>query len=194
MANKVRYGLEKVHIAFKDSDSVTQPAWEAPLAIPGAVRWTPEVVGDSSTFYADNNAYFVITANNGYTAELEMALIPNAILARMLGWEIDDNGMLVEVANGIGEKFALLGQVLGDEFNGRFVYWDCQASRPTKELTTKGESVEVNTDVLPVVISPIEVDGRSIVKGDLEYSTTNATEYNAFFSDVYVPTFTVPTP
>lgn len=190
--NKVTFGLDKVHIAFADTSSPTQPAWKTPVAIPGAVRFTPTAVGDASTFYADNTAYFVVTANNGYTAELEMALIPDTVLAEMLGWEIDDNGMLVELSDALPKKFALMGQVQGDQRNRRFVYYDCQATRPAKERTTKAETVTPTTDVLNVTISPIEIDDKKIVKGDLELSDTNATAYNAFFSAVYKPTFTPP--
>jgi phi13 family phage major tail protein len=181
--NKVTYGLEKVHVAFE-----TEPgAWETPIAIPGAVRWTPTPQGQSSTFRADNSPYFVITANDGYTGELEMALIPDAIQARMLGWEIDGNGMLVEVANGTPEKFALLGQVEGDKRNRRFVYWVCQAQRPSKEHRTTGETIEPNPDICALTVSPIEIAGKKVVKGVLELSDTNAAVYNSWFDAVVVP-------
>ncbi|GIP02107.1 hypothetical protein J28TS4_05140 [Paenibacillus lautus] len=192
--NKVTFGLSRVHIAFVDETAPDQPAWKAPVAVPGAVRWTPEAQGESSTFYADNTAYFLITSNNGYTGELEMANVPDEVKAEMLGWEIDDNGMLVEIADAKPKKFALMGEVQGDKRNRRFVYYDCQADRPAKELTTKGESVEPNTDVMNMSVSPIEIDNRMVVKGDLELSDTNATAFNSFFTTVYLPTFTVPTP
>lgn len=187
--NKVTFGLEQVHVAFLDETSPTQPAWEAPIPIPGAVRWTPDPQGESETFYADNGPYFVVTSNNGYTSELEIALLPDEIKARMLGWKIDDNGALIEVADGKPEKFAIMGQIQGDKRNRRFVYYDVQASRPSKELTTKGESTEVNPDVLPVTVSPIRVDERTIVKGDLELNESNAEAYNSFFEEVYLPVF-----
>jgi len=190
--NKVTFGLDKVHIAFADTTATEQPAWKAPVAVPGAVRWTPEAQGESTPFYADNMTYYVATSNNGYTGELEMANIPDEILAEMLGWVIDDNGMLVEVADAQPKKFALLGQVQGDQRNRRFVYYDCQATRPAKERTTKGESVEPTTDVLNVTVSPIEIENKMIVKGDLELSDTNATAFNGFFTAVYKPTFTPP--
>ncbi|MGF9909409.1 major tail protein [Brevibacillus porteri] len=192
--NKVTFGLEKVHIAFVDETATQQPAWKTPIHIPGAVRWTPEAQGESSTFYADNTAYFVVTSNNGYTGELELALVPDAVLAEMLGWEIDSKGMLVEISDAIPKKFALLGQVQGDQKNRRFVYYDCQASRPAKERKTKAESVEVTTDVLNLTVSPIEIGDKMMVKGDLELNDTNASAYNAFFSSVYTPTFGTPTP
>ncbi|MCM3783670.1 phage tail protein [Neobacillus mesonae] len=187
--NKVTFGLEQVHIAFLDETAADQPTWKTPIHIPGAVRWTPEAVGEASTFYADNVAYFVSTANNGYTGELEMANVPDEVTAEMLGWEIDSNGMLVEVSNALPKKFALMGQVQGDQRNRRFVYYDCQGTRPAKERTTQGESIEPTTDVLNLTVSPISLDGRTIVKGDLEANDTNATVYNSFFNSVYLPTF-----
>ncbi|MFN0222111.1 major tail protein [Paenibacillus sp. KR2-11] len=189
MSNLVTFGLEKVHIAFRDMENETQPSWEAPIALPGAVRWTPEAQGESSTFYADNTAYFIVSSNIGYTGELETALVPDALLARMLGWPIDSNGMLVETADANPAKFALLGQVLGDQRNRRFVYYDCQASRPAKERKTKAESIEVTTDVLKLSVSPIEIGEKKIVKGDIELSATNTAAYNAFFTQVYKPVF-----
>jgi phi13 family phage major tail protein len=185
--NKVTFGLEKVHIAFLTDD--TTPTWETPVAIPGAVRFSPEPQGEESTFYADNGPYFTYTSNNGYTAELEMANIPDDILAEMLGWEIDANGMLVETTDGTPKEFALLGQILGDKKNRRFVYYRCKASRPSKEHGTRAESVEPNTDTLNIRILPIEVNGKNLVRGVMELNDTNQAAYDAFFESVYLPTF-----
>lgn len=189
MENKVTYGFKNAHIAFMNSASLTPPEWEEPTAIPGAVRFTPTAQGQPSSFYADDSPYFVVTANNGYTAEIEMALVPDAILARMLGWEIDTNGMLVEVTDAIPEPFALLGEVSGDAKNRRFVYYNCIASRPAKEHTTKNESITPSTDIINATITPIEIGEKSIVKGVLELSDTNKTIYDAFFGSVLLPAF-----
>jgi phi13 family phage major tail protein len=183
--NKVTFGLEKVHIAFLTDEAT--PTWETPVPIPGAVRFSPEPQGEESTFYADNGPYFTYTSNNGYNAELEMANIPDNILAEMLGWEIDANGMLVETTDGMPKEFALLGQVLGDKKNRRFVYYRCKASRPTGELNTRGESVEPSTQTLNIRILPIEIGGKNVVRGVLELSDTNQAIYDAFFSTVTVP-------
>lgn len=164
--------------------------WGTPIAIPGAVRFTPTPQGEESMFYADNGPYFMYTSNNGYTAELEMALVPDSVLAEMLGWEIDSNGMLVEISDALPKEFALMGQVQGDVKNRRFVYYRCKASRPAKEHTTKAESATPNTDVLNLVILPIEINGKNVVKGVMELSETNATAYNAFFNAVTVPATT----
>jgi phi13 family phage major tail protein len=162
-------------------------SWGVPIAIPGAVGFKPKAEGKESMFYADNQQYYVATSNNGYTGDLEFALVPDAILAEMLGWTVDANGMLVEDADGIAKEFALLGQVEGDERNRRFVYYNCKASRPAKENKTKGESIEPATDVLSLTITPIEVNSKRIVKGVMELSSTNVAAYNAFFNAVTLP-------
>lgn len=187
MGNKVTFGLEQVHVAFINSQATSQPAWETPVAIPGAVRFSITPQGQEVKFYADDGVYFSAVTNDGYTAELEMALIPDTILAEMLGWEIDSNGMLVEIADGQAKEFALMGQVLGDQKNRRFVYYWCKASRSAKEHTTKGENIEPNTDVLTLTILPIEVNGKKIVKGVMELSETNQAAYEAFFNAVTLP-------
>jgi len=190
MTNKVTFGLEKVHIAFADDKGTTQPAWEAPIHIPGAVRHTPTAVGETSDFYADNGKYHTSSSNNGYTVEVEMALLPDAVKARMLGYPIDDNGAIIEIANATPSKFALMAEVQGDSRNRRFVYYDCQASRTAKENTTTSESKTPQTDVLSLSVSPIEIEGKTMVRADLELSDTNATAYNSFFDEVYVPKLT----
>jgi phi13 family phage major tail protein len=186
--NKVTFGLEKVHIAYLNATTPT-PTWDTPIHIPGAVRFSPEPQGEESTFHADNVPYFTYTSNTGYNAELEMANIPDEVLAALLGWEIDANGMLVETTDGEPKEFALLGQVLGDKKNRRFAYYRCKASRPSKEHSTRAESVEPATETLNIRILPIEVNGKNLVRGVMELNDTNQTAYDSFFTSVYLPTF-----
>lgn len=181
--NKVKYGLEKVHVAF-----VADEGWGEPRHIPGAVNLTMNPEGSENTFYADNTKYWVETSNNGYSGTLEMALVPDDVLAEMLGWEIDeDTGMLIEVADGRPKEFALLGQVQGDTRNRRFVYYRCVASRPADNAATKTESVTPNTDTLNITVLPIEHGNKKIVKSVLERDETNAAIFDAWFDEVTLP-------
>lgn len=184
--NKIMFGLEKVHIAFK-----SDVGYAAPIAVPGAVTMGLDAEGDTNTFYADNIAYFVITSNNGYTGSLEMALVPDEVLVEMMGWVIDKNGMVVEVADGIQKEFALLFEVKGNEKNKRYVYYNCKASRPSQEHNTKSESIEPDTQALDLTVSPEEVDGKMVTKGGLELSVENKLKYDAFFDEVLVPDFII---
>lgn len=185
--NKVTFGLEKVHIAFLD-DSGAAPAWGQPRHIPGAVNFSPEPQGENSSFAADNNTtYWSADSNDGYNGDLQMALVPDDALAEMLGWEIDSNGMLVEIADGKQKPFALMFEVKGDQKNRRNVYYNCMASRPGKEHATKAGAVEPSTDTLSLRIMPLEVNEKSIVKSVIELDDTNAAVYNGFFNAVTLP-------
>lgn len=186
--NKVTFGLRNVHVAFVTPGET--PAWEAPIAIKGAVKIAPSAVGGTETFYADDEKYFVMTTNNGYDVELEVANLTDEVKVKMLGWEVDDNGMVVEVQDAQSAPFALMGEVQGDAKARKFVYYHCTASRPSKEVNTKGETATPQTDAISMSVSPILLGGKRVVKGDLELSDTNKTAFDAFYTAVYTPVFT----
>ena len=79
MGNKVKFNLKNVHAA-KLTESVVQGVktytYATPVAIPGAVSISFNAEGESKPFYADGIVYFRSNTNNGYSGDLEMALIP----------------------------------------------------------------------------------------------------------------------
>lgn len=108
MGNKVKYNLKNVHAAKLTKDSEDRFIYATPQAIPGAVSISLEAEGDSSPFYADGIVYFRSTANNGYSGDLEIALIPEWFRTEILKEELDAKGVLVEKSNITEtEKFAL---------------------------------------------------------------------------------------
>ena len=187
MSNKVKYNLKNVHAAkLTESvvEGVTTYSYATPQAIPGAVSITLDAEGDSSPFYADGIVYFRSYANNGYSGDLEIALIPEWFRTEILKEVLDTNGVLVEKAdNTESVKFALLFEFDGDERAIRHVMYNCSASRPSIESSTKEETIEPGTETLSLTADPRE-DG--LVKsrtGD----TTDATTYANWYSTVYVP-------
>jgi len=185
-------------VAFTDTDTTgaavgTSAAvtagttgWGDPGEINGAVNLSTSPEGDETEFYADNSKYFTYTSNNGYTGDLEVANIPDDILAEMLGMTIDDNGMLVESSEDKAKEFALMGQVQGDEKNRRFVYYRCKASRPSQESATTESSVDPSTDTISITMLPTEDEGK-YVKGVIELSDSNTGVYGSFFDAVTLP-------
>ena len=163
--------------------------YETPILIPGSIKLSLKGEGDTATLYADNIAYYTLFSNNGYKGDLETALFPNAILAEMLGWEIDSNGMLVEIADAIPKDFAILFQVEGNEKDKRYVYYDCLASRPDEEHGTKSDKNEAQTQTSALTILPTVIGDKKVVKGMLELSDTNTAAYNSFFDAVLQPAF-----
>lgn len=187
MGNKVKYNLKNVHAAKLTKDSEDHFIYATPQAIPGAVSISLEAEGDSSPFYADGIVYFRSTANNGYSGDLEIALIPEWFRTEILKEELDAKGVLVEKSNITEtEKFALLFEFDGDVRGIRHVLYNCSASRPSIESETKEDTIEPGTETLSLTADPRE-DG--LVKsrtGD----TTDDDTYANWYKTVYVPTET----
>ena len=190
--NKINFGLHNVYVAFQ-----TESGYSTPVAIPGAVSLSTNAEGNQNVFYADNIPYVTFSSNAGYTGDLEMALLPDSVLAEMLGWEIDDNGALVENAQGVAKPFALLFEVKGDDHNRRNVFYSCTASRPTSTAQTSTETTDPQTQTLNVTMIPkrftfgsgATATTRDITKASIERTAENAQEYDSFFSAVYTPEF-----
>jgi phi13 family phage major tail protein len=184
MSNKVLFGLENVYVAFLTESSMT---WGNVQSIPGAVTLGLSPEGAKSTFYADNAAYYVTDANNGYSGSIEFATIPDGILADLLDWHIDINGMLVELSDGVPAPFALLFEVKGDASKKRYVFYKCVAGRPKVEHETQTDKTDPKTVSLDLVVAPIEYNTKWIVKAALERET-NTVVFDAWFNAVTLPT------
>ena len=76
-SNKVKFGLKNCHYAKAVFDQETnEVTFGTPVAIPGAVNLSLDPEGDTEPFYADDMVYYTTTANNGYSGDLEIALLP----------------------------------------------------------------------------------------------------------------------
>lgn len=182
--NKVKYNLKNVHVAILTKTNEGY-SYATPKHIPGAVSLSLDPEGDSNPFYADGIVYFRSTSNNGYSGDLEMALIPEWFFTDVLKETLDSNGVLVEKSDvAETEKFALLFEFDGDIHSIRHVMYNCSVSRPSVTSQTKEESIEPVTETLSLTADPRE-DGLVKSKtGD----TTTAAIYDAWYESVYVPT------
>ena len=187
MGNKVKYNLKNVHAAKLTetvAEGVTTYTYATPQAIPGAVSISLDAEGDSSPFYADGIVYFRSVANNGYSGDLEIALIPEWFRTDILQETLDSNGVLVERSDITEQaKFALLFEFDGDVRAIRHVLYNCTASRPSIESETKEDTIEPGTETLTLTADP-RADG--LVKCRTGDTTATAT-YSAWYSAVYTP-------
>ena len=185
MANKIKYNLKKVYAAIltKTDDGYT---YATPQAIPGAVSLSLDAEGETSPFYADGIVYFRSAANNGYSGDLEIALIPEWFRENILKETKDGNKVFIETAD-LSEPvyFALLFEFDGDQKAIRHVLYNCSVSkRPTINSKTKEASIEPGTETLSISADPRE-DG--LVKARTGDETTNSV-YANWYSAVYTPT------
>ena len=187
--NKVKYGLKNVHYAPVTFDDNGYPIFATPRRIPGAVNLSLDKEGDPTKFYADDSEYFVVNNNNGYSGDLEIALIPEQFKEEILSEIKDNNGVLLEDADSASVHFALLFEFTGDVKAIRHVLYNCTVTRPKLEGQTREDSTDVKTDTLSLSSAPCKfrVSGNDIMipkasSGD----EVSDSAYNNWYNTVYV--------
>ena len=181
--NRVKLGLRNCHYAKDTLGEDGKATFGTPVAMPGAVSLSLDAEGDNDPFYADDTVYYMVSNNNGYSGDLEIALIPESFLTDILKETEDANGVIVENKDAEPEHFALLFEFTGDQRRIRHCMYYCSATRPTIEGDTKEDSTEVKTDKLSLKVSPLP---SGIVKVKTGTNTTEAV-YNAWYDSVYEP-------
>ena len=187
-SNKVLYGIEQCYVA-KITEEDGEITYGTPFAMPGAVGLNFDPEGEETPFYADNVKFFIASSNQGYTGDLEIAMTPEQFLKDILGRTADTNGAIFENADDKIARFALMFQGQGDAKNRRWIFFDCTASRPSRENNTKEESIEVGTETMTITMSPRSTD--KAVMAYIEPNETNQDVYDAFFKKVYEKNATV---
>lgn len=180
---KIRYGISNVYVAVLTEASDGTISYGTPFAVRGAVSLSVDPEGGESTpFYADNIVWYKTPeVNNGYTGELELAVTPTDFLKQILGMTEDstDTGTIFEYANVESQRFALLFQAEGDTYNTRYCFYDCIASRPSRENNTKEDTIEPGTESISLTMSPRPSDQLVKAISDGETSTMYSTWFNA---------------
>lgn len=188
MANKIKYGLKNVHYAIATIAADNSATYGNPKAFPGAVSLSLEPQGENTPFYADNIAYYITAANNGYQGDLEMALITDDFMKDVLGVVTDTNNVIIEDVNAQAVHFALMFQFEGDEKATRHVIYNCTATRPNASGSTKTETIEPQTETVTITATSIYNDelDKDIVKARTGEGT-DTTTYDGWFAAVYQP-------
>ena len=187
MANKVKYGLSNCYYSVLDETAGT---YGTPVAIPGAVSLSLDQEGELAKFRADNIDYFISSSNNGYSGDLEVALIPESFMKDVMGEIVDTTTKIqYERADALPKPFALLFQFEGDDKSTRHVMYYCKATRPSVASQTTDTTIEPVTETISITATArkVTIDGSQVplVKGKCTYGETS---YNGFFSSVIVPT------
>ena len=183
MANKVKYGLSNCWIAPITSSDSNGYSYGTPIAVPGAVNLSLSAEGDQNDFYADNLIYYSSIANQGYSGDLEIAMIPDEIRTQILGETTDSNGAITENADATITGFAFGFQIEGDKANRRYWFYNCSLTRPAVNGATVESSITPQTDTLTLKAMPRLSDKK--VKVYIEKSDDNTQVYNSFFDSVY---------
>lgn len=181
--NKVKFGLKNCHYAVASLAEDGTVTYEAPVAMPGAVSLSLDAEGENEPFYADDSVYYMVSNNNGYSGDLELALIPESFLTDVLHQEEDGKGVIAESKDVEPEHFALLFEFSGDQKKIRHCLYYCSAARPSVSGSTKEDSTEVQTETLAITATPLPSGLVKVKTG----SNTDETTYEGWYKTVYQP-------
>ena len=181
--NKVKFGLRNCYYAKATMGANGDITFGTPVAMPGAVSLSLDPEGESENFYADDSVYFVVSTNNGYSGDLELALIPESFLKDIMHEDEDSNGVIIENKDAQPEHFALLFDFTGDQKKIRHCMYYCTAQRAGIAGDTKEDKTEVKTEKLTIKSTPLP---NGIVKAKTGNNTSDSV-YNSWFSRVYMP-------
>jgi phi13 family phage major tail protein len=180
--NKVLYGISNVHVA-KITEDAGVITYGTPFRMPGVTGLSINPEGESTPFYADNVTYYTAVSNNGYTGDLVLAMTPEQFITEILGQTKDTNGAIIENAEDKNARFALMFEIEGDAQKRRIVFYDCTATRPSRENSTNENTITPGTDSIAITMKPRTSD--KAVKAVIEPNETNTAIYNQFFDAVY---------
>lgn len=182
--NKVKYGLKNAHYALLTINEDGSVSFGTPVPIPGSVSLTMDAQGETSTFYADNMAYYVTATNGGYSGSFEVALIPDSFRTSVLGETLDAEAqVLVENVNNQTSPFALMFEFQGDQKAIRHILYNCTCTRPSVSGSTTTNTSEPTTETMTLTASPLP---NGVTKARTTMTTLDI-RYAAWYDAVWQP-------
>ncbi len=182
--NKVHYDLTNVHVASLaiDLESGTVE-FGPPKRLLGAISMDLSAQGDTVKLRADGVVYYSADTNNGYSGDLNIAMVPDWFRQEYLGNTLSvKDKVLVENAQATSKPFALLYEFLGDASHRRHCLYNTTASRPNIKGENKENQKEADTEALSLTALPLP-DGK--VKASTTADTPQAV-YDGWNKTVWI--------
>lgn len=190
-------GLDMFHYAIMDDE--TNETYEAPVHIPGLMMANMVPTTNTANLFADDKLWDVALSLGEVALAINVADLPTADRAALLGKTIDANGVLVDnkddhppfVAVGYRRKMS----------NGRYRYVWLHKGKfrvPEDNAQTKGDTPTFQTPTINATFMPRDTDGqwRNVVnQGDPGVEAATLTNwFDAVYladADTTPPTVTV---
>ena len=172
MANKVEFGISKLHVGLFTTGNDGEVTMGNPVAIPGAVSFSPEAQVEDYTFYADNVAYWSDYSEGKIEGDLEVAKFPDTFLTSFMGMVALPGGGIGSVRGAAKPDVNVMFQVEGDAESRRIILYNGKFGAIKHDHKTIEESKEVETETVSASFIGDQLTGltKSVYKpGDDAY-------------------------
>lgn len=190
-AKGITVGMDMIHYAkMTDED---QETYDTPKPIPGARTGTISPTTNMETLYADDQAWETASALGDIGVELNVADLPQDVLADLLGATVDSNGVLVQSASDVAPYVAL--GFRSQKSNGKYrYYWFYKGKfQPNEEsFQTKEDSPSFQTPTISGTFISRQTDKKWRARVDEDGESVSASVITDWFKNVY--NGTPPTP
>lgn len=193
MAETVRIGLSGLTAWILKADTAATLSYGEPFAIAPAVSAsiTPETSDDS--FYADDIALISNQTISAITVELETADIKDEVVSKLLGVEVDENGVVIDNINSVAPQVALGFRSL--KTNGEYKYvvlYKGAFGIGDDEYATKEDSLTFQTTSITGSFLPTIHNGNWRASVNSDTVGLGADVVEDWFKSVYGATSTDP--
>ncbi len=180
--NKVTFGLKDLVIFFHADADSQNPG----ISIDSIINYNRTMNTSTTDLYANDKLYYRVRDEKNGEGTMELANIPKAVMARMLGWRVDSNGGLVHVKDAVPERFDMCFSVDGDQCERRKFIYGCEASVPNDNNETRGENVSFRTESASITEYGVDKNGEHIWDYTI-YENEDATNFAASKTQVVYP-------
>lgn len=174
------------------------PAFGTPVLMPGMVSAEAEVEQETTTIYADNEAYCKIKGAKARTITANFRYIPSAYL-EFLGFKTQANGGVADT--GSFPNHCIFFETVeedcetGEETRTLHYFYNVTGTEPSLSTTTDEDEVEaveleVEYDAKDSAIA-LDSDGSKAQYFHITRTSDNATLYDTYTTAVILPTATV---
>lgn len=180
--NKVEFGVSNLHLA----ENMLDGTYGALAHVEGTVSISLSAISSKKETYADNGVFFEITKNGGYEGELEIYNYDDDFKVKYFGFIKDSKGVLLEPEILVPKAFAMAFQIEGDKSERTSIMYNVVFEKPDVTHKTTEEEIEIEALKCKFKATPVKFEGKKYIQA----STTDSTLQTAWFTTVYIPTFT----
>lgn len=182
----VRIGLSDLTAWVLKTDDKATLTYEAPFKVAPAVSASISPNTSDDAFYADDIALVSNQTVSSITIELETADIKDEVIAKLLGLEVDTNGVVLDNSSKVAPKVALGFRSL--KSNGKYKYvvlYKGSFGIGEDEYQTKEDSISFQTSKLSGTFLPTIHDGNWRASVNEDSAGIQPTVIENWFTKVY---------